>query len=224
MEMNDKIQETEQEETVITVEHVVKQYGTQTVLKDVSVSFGKGKIHGIIGRNGSGKTVLFKCICGFIAPDGGKVVVDGKQIGKDVDMPKDLGLIIENPGFLPGYSAFRNLKFLAMLQKKITDDDIKETLRKVGLDPESKKKVGKYSMGMRQRLGIAQAIMEDPGILVLDEPFNGLDKHGVEEMRTLLLGLKEQGKTILLASHNSEDIRLLCDSVYEMDAGVLSEL
>lgn len=224
MEMKDKIRETEQPEAVIVVENVVKRYGAQTVLKNVSVSFGKGMIHGIIGRNGSGKTVLFKCICGFIAADGGRVLVDGKQIGKDVDMPKNLGLIIENPGFLPNYSAFRNLKFLAMLQKKITDEDIKETLRKVGLDPESRKWVGKYSLGMRQRLGIAQAIMEDPAILVLDEPFNGLDKHGVEEMRTLLLGLKEQGKTILLASHNSEDIRLLCDRVYEMDAGVLTEL
>lgn len=224
MEMKDKIRETEQPETIIAVENVMKRYGTQTVLKDVSVSFEKGKIHGIIGRNGSGKTVLFKCICGFITSDGGRVLVDGKQIGKDVDMPKDLGLIIENPGFLPNYSAFRNLKFLAMLQKKITDEEIRETLRKVGLDPESRKWVGKYSLGMRQRLGIAQAIMEDPSILVLDEPFNGLDKHGVEEMRTLLLELKEQGKTILLASHNSEDIRLLCDRVYEMDAGVLTEL
>ena len=224
MEMKDKTRETEQPETIIAVENVMKRYGTQTVLKDVSVSFEKGKIHGIIGRNGSGKTVLFKCICGFITPDGGRVLVDGKQIGKDVDIPKDLGLIIENPGFLPNYSAFRNLKFLAMLQKKITDEDIRETLRKVGLDPESRKWVGKYSLGMRQRLGIAQAIMEDPAILVLDEPFNGLDKHGVEEMRTLLLELKEQGKTILLASHNSEDIRLLCDRVYEMDAGVLTEL
>lgn len=206
---------------VITVENAVKRYGRQTVLQNVSVSFTKGKIHGIIGRNGSGKTVLFKCICGFITLDGGKIIVNGKEIGKDVDMPSNLGVIIESPGFLPNYNAFRNLKFLAMLKKKITDAEIKDSIRKVGLDPESKKWVGKYSMGMRQRLGIAQAIMEKPDILILDEPFNGLDKHGVEEMRTLLLELKEQGKTILLASHNSEDIRLLCDYVYEMDAGVL---
>lgn len=208
-------------EIVIAVEEAVKRYGTQTVLNNVSVSFGKGKIHGIIGRNGSGKTVLFKCICGFITLDSGKITVSGKQIGKDVDMAQNLGVIIENPGFLPNYNAFRNLKFLAMLKRKITDEEIKDAIRKVGLDPESKKWVGKYSMGMRQRLGIAQAIMENPEILILDEPFNGLDKHGVEEMRTLLLELKEQGKTILLASHNSEDIRLLCDHVYEMDAGVL---
>lgn len=216
------LQETKNtEEAAIIVTDAVKKYGTQTVLSSVSVRFERGKIHGIIGRNGSGKTVLFKSICGFIPLDGGSVSVNGKRIGKDVDMAENIGVIIETSGFLPNYSAFRNLKFLAMLKNRITDKEIRESICMVGLDPDSRKWVGKYSMGMRQRLGIAQAIMEDPEILILDEPFNGLDKHGVEEMRALLLSLKGQGKTILLASHNSEDIRLLCDCVYEMDAGVL---
>lgn len=212
------------EDSVIVVEDAVKRYGTQTVLCHVTVSFTRGRIYGIIGRNGSGKTVLFKSICGFVPLDSGRILVRGKQIGKDLDMAQDIGMIIENPGFLPGYSALRNLKFLAMLKRKIGTEEICDAIRKVGLDPDSRKMVGKYSMGMRQRLGIAQAIMEDPDILILDEPFNGLDKQGVEEMRELLLEMKGKGKTILLASHNSEDIRVLCDQVYEMDGGVLERI
>lgn len=208
-----------QSEYIIEVQDTVKKYDGQTVLDHVSINFEKGNIYGIVGRNGSGKTVLFKSICGFVVPEEGRITVNSKVIGKDVDMPEDVGIIIENPGFLPNYNAFKNLKFLAMLKKKISDDTIKETLRIVGLDPDSKKWVGKYSMGMRQRLGIAQAIMEDPEILILDEPFNGLDKDGVTEMRNLLFDLKHQGKTIILASHSSEDISILCDVVYEMDKG-----
>ena len=138
-----------------------------------------------------------------------------------MDIPKDMGIIIESPGFLPGYSGFHNLRFLARIRNKIDDEKIRETLRFVGLDPGDKKHVGKYSMGMRQRLGLAQAIMEDPEILILDEPMNGLDRQGVKEIRQCLLKLRDQGKTILLASHNAEDIRVLCDQVYEMDAGEL---
>ena len=158
-------------------------------------------------------------ICGFILLDSGEITVSDKVIGKDVDMPKNVGLIIETPGFLKDYSAYWNLKFLADLNKKITNDDIKNAIRRVGLNPEDKKAVGKYSLGMRQRLGIAQAIMENPDILVLDEPFNGLDKKGVTEMRSLLLQMKDEGKTIIMASHSSEDIDILCDEVYEMEAG-----
>ena len=208
-------------ENIITVENAVKKFKETTALNDVTINFEKGKIHGIIGRNGSGKTVLFKCICGFMQLTSGKIAVDGKIIGKDTDVPKNVGAIIEAPGFLPNYSGFRNLKLLAVINKKINDEKIKETMKIVGLDPESKKRVSKYSLGMRQRLGIAQAIMENPDILILDEPMNGLDNKGVEDIRKLLLNLKDEGKTIILASHSSEDIELLCDTVHEMDAGVL---
>ena len=208
-------------ETCIEVQNVVKRFRDQVVLKNVSISFEKGQIHGIVGRNGSGKTVLFKCICGLMHPEEGMILVNGKRVGRDVDMPEDIGAIIEAPGFLPNYSGYKNLRFLANIRRKIGKEEILNVLKTVGLDPESRKHVGKYSLGMRQRLGIAQAIMEDPEILILDEPMNGLDNAGVQDIRALLLKLKEQGKTILLASHNHEDIAALCDTVHEMDGGVL---
>lgn len=208
-------------ETCIEVQNVVKRFRDQVVLKNVSISFEKGKIHGIVGRNGSGKTVLFKCICGLMHPEEGVILLNGKRVGRDVDMPEDIGAIIEAPGFLPNYSGYKNLRFLANIRRKIGKEEILNVLKTVGLDPESRKHVGKYSLGMRQRLGIAQAIMEDPEILILDEPMNGLDNAGVQDIRALLLELKAQGKTILLASHNHEDIAALCDTVHEMDGGVL---
>lgn len=204
---------------IIKLDNVSKSFKTTTVLNNISQEFEKGKIYGLVGRNGSGKTMLLKCICGFVAPTEGKVVVNGKVVGKDVDIPEDIGLIIETPGFLPNYDGFNNLKFLAMINNKISDEDIRNVMKKVGLDNVGKKHVGKYSLGMRQRLGIAQAIMENPSILILDEPMNGLDNSGVEEMRKLFLGLKKEGKTILLASHGKEDISILCDRVLEMDHG-----
>ena len=208
-------------ETCIEVQNVVKRFRDQVVLKNVSISFEKGQIHGIVGRNGSGKTVLFKCICGLMHPEEGVILVNGKRVGRDVDMPEDIGAIIEAPGFLPNYSGYKNLRFLANIRRKIGKEELLNGLKTVGLDPESRKHVGKYSLGMRQRLGIAQAIMEDPEILILDEPMNGLDNAGVQDIRALLLELKAQGKTILLASHNHEDIAALCDTVHEMDGGVL---
>lgn len=208
-------------ETCIEVQNAVKRFRDQVVLKNVSISFEKGQIHGIVGRNGSGKTVLFKCICGLMHPEEGVILVNGKRVGRDVDMPEDIGAIIEAPGFLPIYSGYKNLRFLANIRRKIGKEEILNVLKTVGLDPESRKHVGKYSLGMRQRLGIAQAIMEDPEILILDEPMNGLDNAGVQDIRALLLELKAQGKTILLASHNHEDIAALCDTVHEMDGGVL---
>lgn len=208
-------------ETCIEVQNVVKRFRDQVVLKNVSISFEKGQIHGIVGRNGSGKTVLFKCICGLMHPEEGVILVNDKRVGRDVDMPEDIGAIIEAPGFLPNYSGYKNLRFLANIRRKIGKEEILNVLKTVGLDPESRKHVGKYSLGMRQRLGIAQAIMEDPEILILDEPMNGLDNAGVQDIRALLLELKAQGKTILLASHNHEDIAALCDTVHEMDGGIL---
>lgn len=207
---------------IISVKNLSKDFGQERVLKSVTRDFERGKIHGIVGNNGSGKTVLMKCICGFLIPDSGSITVNGERVGVDVDFPRDIGLIIETPGFLPNMTGVKNLEILASLNKKIGLREMAAAIRRVGLDPLMKKPVGKYSLGMRQRLGIAQAIMEDPTLLILDEPLNGLDKHGVREMRQLIKGLKEQGKTILLASHNQGDIDELCDTVCEMDAGVMT--
>ncbi|MDY2628330.1 MAG: ATP-binding cassette domain-containing protein [Lachnospiraceae bacterium] len=203
----------------VIVKDVVKRFGAAEILHGVNMTLEQGKIYGIIGNNGSGKTVLMKCICGFLPVTSGEILVNGRRIGKDIDFPDSLGAIIETPGFLNNLTGRKNLEILAQLKGRIGRREIKEVLRQVGLDPELKKKVSQYSLGMRQRLGIAQAIMEDPKLLILDEPFNGLDKHGVDEIRQLILKWKAQGKTILLASHNGEDIRVLCDEVFEMDAG-----
>lgn len=208
----------------IKVENVSKDFAQERVLRSVTRKFESGLIHGIVGNNGSGKTVLMKCICGFLVPTEGKITVNGQIVGKDVDFPGNMGLIIETPGFLPNVSGVKNLEILASLNKKIGLSEIAEAIRTVGLDPKLNKPVGKYSLGMRQRLGIAQAIMEDPKLLILDEPLNGLDKHGVAEMRTLIKSLKAKVKTILLASHNQADIDELCDTVCEMDAGVMTML
>lgn len=207
---------------MISVENVYMTFGDGYVLTDVSREFDEGKIHGIVGNNGSGKTVLMKCICGFLKPVSGRIFVNYKQVGKDMDFPGNMGIIIETPGFLPNMTGVKNLQLLASLNKKADLDTIKRTIELVGLDPNMKKHVSKYSLGMRQRLGIAQAIMEDPSILILDEPFNGLDKHGVKHMRALLDNLRSQGKTIILASHNQADIDELCDTVCEMDAGIMT--
>ena len=206
----------------IEINHVTKKFGDDVILHDINISMEQGKVYGISGNNGSGKTVLMKCICGFLPVTEGMIRVGGKIIGAEVDFPESIGVIIETPGFLTNLTGMRNLEILAGLQGKITKNEIREAICKAGLDPGLKKSVAKYSLGMRQRLGIAQAIMEDPEFLILDEPFNGLDKHGVEDIRNLLLGLKKDGKTIILASHNSEDIRILCDKVYEMDGGRIS--
>ncbi len=214
--------EKEARPSVVSIKNVSKDFGAERVLKQVSREFEAGRIHGIVGNNGSGKTVLMKCICGFLVPTEGVITVNGKRVGKDVDFPGSLGLIIETPGFLPQLSGIKNLELLASLNKKIGLEEIAAAIRRVGLDPLMKKPVGKYSLGMRQRLGIAQAIMEDPSLLVLDEPLNGLDKHGVAEMRELIKELRRGGKTILLASHNQNDIDELCDTVCEMDAGVMT--
>ena len=207
---------------MIKIENVTKKFKENTVLNNVSINFEKGKIHGLIGRNGSGKTVLMKCICGFIPVTSGSITVRNKVICKN-NVPENIGLIIETPGFLPNYSGYRNLKFLADISGKANKNAIIRSIESVGLDPHSKKHVGKYSLGMRQRLGLAQAIMEDPDLLILDEPMNGLDKDGVKDMRDYLLKLKEQGKTMLIASHSAEDIEILCDTVCEMDKGLLTK-
>ena len=209
-------------DAIIDVQHVSKSFGEEQVLKNICRSFEIGKIHGIVGNNGSGKTVLMKCICGFLRPDSGKIYVNYKEVGKDMDFPDDLGIIIETPGFLPNISGFKNLQLLASLKKKASDAVIRDAIMKVGLDPYMKKPVGKYSLGMRQRLGLAQALMEDPQLLILDEPLNGLDKHGAAHIRELIKSLRDEGKTVLLASDNQMDIDELCDTVCEMDGGVMT--
>ena len=203
--------------TWILVAHVDKSFGKERILTDVNLSVPAGHIFGVVGNNGSGKTVLMKCICGFLRPDTGKIFVNRQQVGKDCDFPEDLGMIIETPGFLPNLNGYRNLKILADLRARIGKKEIQKTLERVGLSTAAKKPVSKYSLGMRQRLGIAQAIMEDPAVLILDEPFNGLDRAGTAQMRELLKELKAQGKAILLASHNAQDIEELCDDVHEME-------
>ncbi len=211
-------------EIMIDVCNVRKTFGQEEVLAGISCSFEKGKTYGVVGFNGSGKTVLFKCICGFLQPNSGEVYVDGKKIGEEIDFPESLGIIIEQPGFLQNLSGLENLKILAGLRRKISEDTIKESIRKVGLYPDMKKQVSKYSLGMRQRLGIAQAIMENPDILILDEPFNGLDKKGVSEIYKLILDLKKQKKTIILTSHNISDIAILADEIWEMDGGKIERV
>lgn len=210
-------------ELAVEVKDVDLKIKKDTILQGVNISLEKEKIYGIVGRNGSGKTMLMKCICGFVRPTKGEIYVDGKRIGKDVDFPQNVGIIIETPGFIPYYSGYRNLKILAELRKKIGKEEIMETLDLVGLKGAENKLVRKYSLGMRQRLGLAQAMMEKPDIYILDEPMNGLDNEGVEEMRSILLNLRKEGKTILLVSHNSEDINVLCDKIFEMEHGKLRE-
>jgi ABC-2 type transport system ATP-binding protein len=207
---------------MISVEHVSLTIGRAQILRDVSAQFEEGQIHGIVGRNGSGKTMLMKCICGFIRPTEGRIIVNGNQVGEDVDFPPDLGLLIETPGFVPYYSGLKNLTLLAAINRRASRETLNACMEQLGLGNAKHKRVSKYSMGMRQRLGIAQAIMEDPKLLILDEPLNGLDEQGVIEIRELLLELKRQGKTILLSSHNREDISLLCDTVFQMAGGVLT--
>lgn len=208
---------------MIDVNHLVKRYGQAAVLNDVIVQFEREKIHGLIGRNGSGKTMLIRCICGLIRPTSGTITIDGARVVDGV-IPKNLGAIVETPGFLPYYSGMRNLLLLASIQKRVEKTIVQEAMRMVGLDPGSRKWVSKYSMGMKQRLGIAQAVMEDPDLLLLDEPMNGLDNAGVKDMRALFKALRARGKTILLASHNLQDIEELCDTVCEMDLGTLTRV
>jgi ABC-2 type transport system ATP-binding protein len=196
---------------------ISKTFKKQVIFQSISLSLERGKAYGFVGHNGSGKSILFKILSGLLSPDNGEVKVFGKVLGKDIDFPPNTGIIIETPQFLEDYSGIKNLRYLAAIKSKITDTDIKSTLEKVGLDPENRQPVKKYSLGMKQKLGIAQAIMEKPSLLILDEPFNGLDKNSVENIRSLLLELKKNDVTILLTSHIQKDIELICDEVFEFN-------
>lgn len=214
--------EREEKEVSIKVVKAKKSFKNHTVLDMVDLECKKGEICGIVGRNGAGKTVLFKAICGLLTLDSGEIYINGIKRKKDNEMLKSVGVIIEEPAFLRNYSGIKNLEFLYMLCNKPDKRYLQSVMERVGLDPYSRKHVDNYSMGMRQRLAIAQAIMENQDFLILDEPMNGLDNEGVEDMRKLFLELKDQGKTILVASHNPMDIEVLCERVYSMDKGILT--
>lgn len=205
---------------IIKVINLNKEVNGKIILKNINLNIESGKIYGIVGRNGSGKTMLFKAICGLIKPTSGEIYVFDRAIHKG-ELPLNTGAIIENPGFLMQYSALKNLQILASLRGQVTTEKIKDVLRKVDLEPEDKTPVKKFSLGMKQRLGIAQAIMENPKLLILDEPMNSLDEDGVDLVRKILLDMKNEGTTILIASHIKEDIETLCDEVYKMEKGIL---
>ena len=203
----------------IVINNATKRINNVDIYKNINLVCTAGSITGLIGKNGAGKTMLLKSVCGLTTYNEGEIIVCGKKIGTDVEIPDSVGVIIEVPGFLPNLSGYRNLKYLADINGKIGKEQVYETIRTVGLNPNDKKHVGKYSLGMRQRLGIAQALMEDPEVLLLDEPMNGLYNKGVSDIKEILKSLRNKNKTIVLASHHMEDIDELCDEVYVMDAG-----
>lgn len=203
----------------IIIENLSKTIKNNKILDNVNLTFESGHVYGLVGRNGSGKTMLLRAICGLIFPDSGKVIIDGKQLHKDISFPESCGIIIENTDLLPNFSAFDNLKMLSEIKNTANDNMIKSAIKSVGLDPDSKKKVKTFSLGMKQRLSIAQALFEDPDILLLDEPTNALDEDGVNDVRRILLEQKKKNKLIIIASHNKEDISLLSDTVIAVSNG-----
>lgn len=204
----------------IRLEYVTKMLGEQVILENINLNLESGKIYGLIGRNGSGKTVLLKCMVGFMKVSKGKILVNNQELGKDISFLTNMGFIINQPGFIEEISGFKNLQYLASIRKIADKTRIENIMLLLGLNPKSRKPVEKYSLGMRQKLGIAQAIMEDPDILILDEPMNALDEETVEFVRALLTKLKQE-KIIIITSHNKEDIELLCDEVYRLKNGTL---
>lgn len=208
---------------VVQIENMTKILKGKTILSNINLTLEKGNIYGFYGHNGSGKSMLFRAVSGLIRPTNGKVVVFGKELGKEISYPESMGLIIESVGFWPYYTGFENLKVLASIKNKISDEDIRENIRRVGLDPDDKRTYKKYSLGMKQRLGIAQAVMEKPDLLLLDEPTNALDEDGVDLIRNIIREEQERGSTVLIASHNKEDLSLLCGSFYKMKDGKLEE-
>lgn len=203
----------------IIIENLSKTIKNNKILDNVNLTFESGHVYGLVGRNGSGKTMLLRAICGLIFPDSGKVIIDGKQLHKDISFPESCGIIIENTDLLPNFSAFDNLKMLSEIKNTANDNMIKSAIKSVGLDPDIKKKVKTFSLGMKQRLSIAQALFEDPDILLLDEPTNALDEDGVNDVRRILLEQKKKNKLIIIASHNKEDISLLSDTVISVSNG-----
>lgn len=203
----------------LVVNNINKKIRKNVILSDVSLRLKSGNIYGFVGRNGSGKTMLFRALSGLMKIDSGSIDWDGKILHKDLSVLPNLGLVIENAGLYPNLTGMQNLAYLAGLNKKIGKDEMIQAISRVGLDPQDKRVYGKYSLGMKQRLAIAQAIMEKPDIIMLDEPTNALDEAGVEEIRKVILEEKERGALILVASHNKEDIRVLVDELYRIESG-----
>lgn len=207
----------------LTIEKVSKVIKGQTLLNQVSLALEKGKIYVLQGKNGSGKTLLLKAMCGLLIPTEGTVCVDGKILGKDTDFPESVGALIENPGFIQGYSAFKNLKMLADINHKISEQDILDILKEVGLEDCGKKKYRNFSLGMKQKLGIAAALMEKPKLILLDEPTNALDEKSVKVLRDILNKRKEEGALIVVASHDKEELELLADKIFMVEEGNVRE-
>jgi ABC-2 type transport system ATP-binding protein len=209
--------------TYIEINNYKKIIKGNIILSDINLKLERGKVYGFKGKNGSGKTMLFRAISGLIRATEGEIIVDGKKIGSDICFPKNLGILIENPGFLPDFTGFKNLKYLAEINKKIDDNKIKSTLEAVGLDSEDKRKFKKYSLGMKQRLGVAQAVMENPDIIILDEPTNALDIDGVKLINKIILELRDQNKLILLSNHDKEEMEMVADEIYTIYEGKITE-
>ncbi|HAZ90933.1 MAG TPA: multidrug ABC transporter ATP-binding protein [Eubacterium sp.] len=207
---------------ILEVKDLNKKIKGKTILEDVNLSLTDGKVYGFVGPNGSGKTMLFRALSGLMDIDNGEVSLDGKILHKDFNILPDLGIVIENAGLYPELSGFDNLKLLSGIKKKIDDKQIRDVIEKVGLDPADKRPFRKYSLGMKQRIVLAQAIMEEPKILFLDEPTNALDEDGVDMIRKIVLDMKKTGVIILIASHNKEDISILVDEVYRIKEGKIS--
>lgn len=203
----------------LTAEKINKTLQGKSILKDISLSLHSGSVYGFVGKNGSGKTMLFRALSGLIKIDSGRIVWDGKVLHRDFEVLPSLGIVLENVGLYPNLTGFENLKYLAGLRGRTGKAEIEEAILRVGLDPDDKRTYRKYSLGMRQRLAIAQAVMERPDVIMLDEPTNALDEDGVSEIRTLIRQEKERGALILMASHNSEDIRVLTDRQYRVENG-----
>lgn len=203
----------------IKVKNLSKKLSNNIVLDDINIDLCSGKIYGFVGKNGSGKTMLMRAICGLILPTLGCVEIDGKVIGKDISFPESVGALIENPGFISSYSGFKNLKTLAQIKNEISDDDIISILEQVGLDPYNKKSFRKYSLGMKQKLGIAGAMMENPKLLILDEPFNGLDEESVDKVRQLIMERRGKDSLTIISCHDSDEIDKICDEIITIKLG-----
>ena len=203
----------------IEIKNLNKKIKGAEVLKDINLHLEGGKVYGLKGKNGSGKTMLMRAVCGLILPTGGSITINGEQLGKQISFPRSVGILIENPSFIPGYTGLKNLSVLAAIQKRVGEDEIRETLEKIGLDPDDKRTYRKYSLGMKQRLGIAAAVMENPDIVILDEPINALDESGAKQVRTILKEQKERGAVCIIACPDSEELNFLSDEIIEIAEG-----
>lgn len=205
----------------IKISHVSKTIKNNPVIKDISMELQSGAVYGFKGINGSGKTMLMRLISGLIRPSQGEISMNGKILGKDISFPNSIGVFLENPAFLDAYSGFNNLKLLASIKSVASDDDIRNTLLRVGLDPDNNKKYKKYSLGMKQRLGIAAAIMEKPEIVILDEPTNSLDEDGVDLVKHIVRNEKERGALVVVSCHDEEILKGMSDEVFLLEQGRL---